>query len=44
MDTFVSSDQIKDSKLSEKTRKRYNRIASVYDQIEWFVEKNFFSE
>ena len=44
MDIFVSSDQIKDSKLSEKTRKRYNRIASVYDQMEWFVEKKFFSE
>jgi phosphatidylethanolamine/phosphatidyl-N-methylethanolamine N-methyltransferase len=30
------------SKLSEKTRKRYNRIAPVYDLMEWFVERYSF--
>ncbi len=30
------------SKLSEKTRKRYNRIAPIYDLMEWFVERTTF--
>lgn len=30
------------SRLSEITRKRYNRIAPVYNLMEWFVEKSTF--
>lgn len=32
------------SKPSDLTRKRYNRIAWFYDQMEWFVEKTTFSK
>lgn len=42
MDSFIPAEQIKNSKLTNITRRRYNRIASVYDQMEWFVEKNIF--
>ena len=42
MDTLIPSEQVKTSRSTEKTRTRYNRIASFYDQMEWFVEKNVF--
>lgn len=42
MDSFIPAEQIKNSKSTDITRRRYNRIASVYDQMEWFVEKNIF--
>ncbi len=44
MDSFIPAKQIKNSKLTDITRRRYNRIASVYDQMEWFVEKNIFGK
>ncbi len=30
--------------MTEKTRKRYNRISSTYDQMEWFIEKYLFNK
>jgi len=42
MDTLIPPEQVKDSRSTDKTRKRYNRIAAFYDQMEWFVEKNVF--
>jgi ubiquinone/menaquinone biosynthesis C-methylase UbiE len=42
MDSFIPAEQIKNSKSTDITRRRYNRIASVYDQMEWFVENNVF--
>lgn len=43
MNTYVPSEETKDGKLTKKTRLRYNRISSFYDQMEFLVEKNVFS-
>jgi len=32
------------SRSTELTRKRYNRIAVFYDQMEWFIEKYIFGK
>lgn len=42
MHTLIPPEQVKTSRSTEKTRTRYNRIASFYDQMEWFVERYVF--
>ncbi len=43
MENITQSSQVDDIRLAEITRKRYNRIAPLYDLMEWFVEKATFS-
>ncbi|NQS91639.1 MAG: class I SAM-dependent methyltransferase [Chloroflexi bacterium] len=42
MATLIPPEQVKTSRSTDKTRTRYNRIASFYDQMEWFVERYVF--
>lgn len=44
MKTYIPIEKVNDSSLTEETRKRYNRISSTYDQMEWFIEKYLFNK
>lgn len=44
MKTYIPIDKVNDNTLTEETRKRYNRISSTYDQMEWLIEKYLFSK
>jgi ubiquinone/menaquinone biosynthesis C-methylase UbiE len=44
MNTYIPIEQVNERKVTEETRKRYNRISSVYDQMEWLIERYFFSK
>lgn len=42
MNSSDQSNRTENSRLSEVTRKRYNRIAPAYNLMEWFVERAVF--
>lgn len=42
MNSSDQSNRTENNRLSEVTRKRYNRIAPVYNLMEWFVERAVF--
>lgn len=44
MKTYIPIEKVNDDSLTEETRKRYNRISSTYDQMEWFIEKYLFNK
>lgn len=44
MNTYIPIEQVNESKVTEETRKRYNRLSSVYDQMEWLIERYVFSK
>lgn len=44
MNTYIPIEQVNERKVTEETRKRYNRISTVYDQMEWLIERYFFSK
>jgi phosphatidylethanolamine/phosphatidyl-N-methylethanolamine N-methyltransferase len=44
MEKIIPLNNLAARKSTDLTRRRYNRIAAFYDQMEWFIEKNVFSD
>jgi len=44
MKTYIPIEKVNDGTKTKETQKRYNRISSTYDQMEWLIEKYLFSK
>jgi len=44
MGKIIPLNNLVNDKSTDLTRRRYNRIAAFYDQMEWLIEENIFSE